>query len=440
MTNQAESDILTQVGPGTPMGGLMREYWLPALKASELKADGDPVRLMLLGEKLIGFRDTSGRVGIMDHRCPHRCASFFFGRNEEDGIRCVYHGWKFDVDGNCLDMANVPPAQDFKHKVKAKAYKAEERNGLIWVYMGAAAKAPPLPAIEATLLPESEINITFAQRECNWLQALEGDIDTSHFSFLHAGSVKMDDLPEGTLGRFQLLNKAPEFHAEDTPWGTMYAAFRPADAGETYWRMAHFLFPCWTMQPNGDMDHQIHARAWVPLDDTHTMFVQINWTGMKRGMSVTKTGAPLPGGGQVFDYLPTSTDWLGRYRLNSNAGNDYLIDRDAQRRDEIYTGITGIYEQDQAITESMGAITDHTFERLAPSDAMVTNTRRRLLNAVKAMKDNATPPPGADDPGICLGARSGHFVAGNEKNWHEAYAEQLSASANPTGQLRQAAE
>jgi phthalate 4,5-dioxygenase oxygenase subunit len=182
MTSRAEGETLTRTGPGTPMGNLMRQYWLPATKSSELVADGDPVRLMILGEKLIAFRDSSGSVGIMDHRCPHRCASLFFGRNEEDGIRCVYHGWKFDVEGNCVDMANVPPSQDFKRKVKAKAYKATERAGLVWVYMGDADNVPELPAIEATLLPEAEVTINFAQRECNWLQALERAISTPPIS------------------------------------------------------------------------------------------------------------------------------------------------------------------------------------------------------------------------------------------------------------------
>jgi len=440
MTSRAEGEILTRTGPGTPMGSLMRQYWLPAAKSEELAADGDPVRLMILGEKLIAFRDSSGRVGIMDHRCPHRCASLFFGRNEEGGIRCVYHGWKYDVEGNCIDMANVPPAQDFKHKAKAKAYKATERAGLVWVYMGDAESVPELPTIEATLLPEAEVTINFAQRECNWLQALEGDIDTSHFSFLHAGSVKMDDLPDGSLGRFQLVNKTPELSADDTPWGTMYTAFRPADPGEIYWRIANFMFPCWTMQPNGDFSHHVHARAWVPMDDTHVMFIQINWSGMQRGLSVTKTGAPIPGGTPLgIEHLPNTTDWLGRYRVARNAGNDYLIDRAAQAGDEIYTGITGIYEQDQAITESMGGIVDHEWEHLAPSDQMITNTRRRLLGAVKEMEKNI-PPPGVRDPEIYLGARSGHFVTADNLDWRQAYASQLDASTNPTGRLRQAAE
>jgi phenylpropionate dioxygenase-like ring-hydroxylating dioxygenase large terminal subunit len=184
------------------MGNLMRQYWLPAAMSSELKADGEPMRLLLLGEKLIAFRDTTGRVGVMDQKCPHRCASLFLGRNEENGIRCVYHGWKFDTQGNCVDMPSVPPERDFKHLVKAKAYKAVERNGLVWVYMGERKEAPPLPQIEATLLPESDVTINFAQRECNWLQALEGDIDTCHFGFLHGGAIDADMLPDDTILRY----------------------------------------------------------------------------------------------------------------------------------------------------------------------------------------------------------------------------------------------
>jgi phthalate 4,5-dioxygenase oxygenase subunit len=216
MTSATESKRLTETGPGTLMGELIRQYWLPALKSSELVADGDPVRLMLLGEKLIAFRDSSGRVGVMDHRCPHRCASLFFGRNEEDGIRCVYHGWKFDVDGNCLDMANVPPHQDFKKKVKAKAYKAAERAGVVWVYMGDAETLPGLPELEAINLPEEELTVTFVQRECNWPQAMEGDIDTSHFSFLHFGSVAPDDLAEAEMARTITTDRAPEYAFTET--------------------------------------------------------------------------------------------------------------------------------------------------------------------------------------------------------------------------------
>src|SRR5271154_5188526 len=259
MSKQKDSDDLLRVGADTVMGEMMRQYWIPAAMSSELDRDGAPMRLMLLGERLIAFRDSSGRVGIMDHRCPHRCASLFLGRNEENGIRCVYHGWKCDAEGNCVDMPNAPPHQDFKHKVKAKAYKVAERNGIVWVYMGARAEAPPLPAIEASMLPEAKLQISFVQRECNWLQALEGDIDTSHFGFLHAGNVQPDDVDPNTMHRYGLLNRTPRYHVKETEWGTMYDAYRPADAGNYFHRFAHFMFPCFALVPDGTFGNMIQA-------------------------------------------------------------------------------------------------------------------------------------------------------------------------------------
>ena len=227
MTTAIEAIELTQTGPGSVMGELMRQYWIPAALSSELASDGSPVRLMLLGEKLIAFRDSSGKVGVMDHRCPHRAASLFLGRNEGGGIRCIYHGWKFDIAGNCLDMPNVTPQQDFKHKVKAKAYPAVERAGLVWVYMGSRAEAPPLPALEILDVPESEIKVHLIQRDCNYLQALEGDIDTSHFGFLHAGSVDPHELADQDPFRHTVTFRAPEYQIADTIWGTQYAGSAP---------------------------------------------------------------------------------------------------------------------------------------------------------------------------------------------------------------------
>jgi phthalate 4,5-dioxygenase len=182
-----EKNDLMHVGPGTLMGKFMREYWLPGLVSTELVADGDPVRFKLLGEHLIAFRDSSGKVGVLDHRCPHRCASLFLGRNEQNGLRCVYHGWKFDTDGNCVDQPNVPVAWQAKQKVRAKAYRVQERGGVVWVYMGESQQSPPpLPQLEILLAPDHEIGVQFVHRSCNYLQSLEGDIDTSHFGFLHA--------------------------------------------------------------------------------------------------------------------------------------------------------------------------------------------------------------------------------------------------------------
>jgi phthalate 4,5-dioxygenase oxygenase subunit len=436
MTRQKDSADLVHVGPGTVMGELMRQYWIPAAMSQELERDGPPMRLVLLGERLIAFRDSAGRVGVMDHRCPHRCASLFLGRNEENGLRCVYHGWKFDAAGNCVDMPNTPPHQDYKHKVRAKAYRVAERNGLVWVYMGAREQAPPLPAIEASLLPESELQIAFVQRECNWLQALEGDIDTSHFGFLHTGNIDPGDVPADSLLRWTVTNRAPEYHVSETDWGTMYCAYRPAEAGQTYWRFANFLFPFWTQTPQGPFD-RVNSRAWVPMDDTHTMFVSLSWRGSPPSMRPLRGGRTVPGSRPGFDYLPNTTDWFGRWRLAGNPGNDWLIDREAQQKGEIYTGIAGIHAQDQAITESMGGITDHDFEHLGPSDRMITQTRRRLLRAVRALKKDGTMPPGVDDPDIMREVRSGDFLTAAGIEWHEAYATQMQKAVRP---LRQAAE
>jgi phenylpropionate dioxygenase-like ring-hydroxylating dioxygenase large terminal subunit len=205
---------------------------------------------MLLGEKLIAFRDSAGRVGVMDHRCAHRCAFLFLGRNEEGGIRCVYHGWKYDVAGNCVDMPSLPPHHDFRRKVRAKAYQVVERCGLIWVYMGVRTEAPPLPALEILDVPSDEIGVSLILRECNYLQALEGDIDTSHFGFLHTGHVDPDDLAEGNALRHTITTRAPEYRVTNTAWGTQYAAYRPAGQALTYWRFGAFLFPFWSPNPH----------------------------------------------------------------------------------------------------------------------------------------------------------------------------------------------
>jgi phenylpropionate dioxygenase-like ring-hydroxylating dioxygenase large terminal subunit len=438
MTTAAESELLTRVGPGTPMGRFMREYWIPAVLSSELVAGAPPTRLMLLGEKLIAFRDTRGRVGILDHRCPHRCASLFLGRNEEEGLRCAYHGWKFDVDGNCLEMPNVPPSKAFPEKVKAKAYPTVERNGLVWAYMGVREQAPPLPCFEAVMLPRDECNLFMAQRECNWLQALEGDIDTSHFSFLHMGSVDPAAADQTNLGRYALLQRAPDYHVADTDWGTMYAAYRPAEPGTTYWRFAHFMFPFWTIPPDGEFTDHVIARAWVPMDDTHTMFVHVSWKKNTPGLRKLKDGSQIPGATIGQKFKPNGTGWLDRWRLAANAENDYLIDRDLQRSAS-YTGIDGIHLQDQAVTESMGGIVDHDWEHLAVSDLMITRTRRRIVTAARAFNEGELAP-GVDYPETYQGARGGDFVGPATVGWLQAYADELRSSKNPTGVLKVAAE
>jgi len=435
MTTATDGVELTRVGPGTVMGQLMREYWIPALMSSELARDGAPLRLMLLGEKLIAFRDSTGRVGVMDHRCPHRCASLFLGRNEDGGLRCIYHGWKFDVTGKCLDMPNVQPQQDFKHKVHATAYRAVERAGLIWVYMGSRAEAPPLPAFEILDVPESEVGSLFIQRNCNYLQALEGDIDTSHFGFLHAGHVDADELGEDDPILHTVATRAPDYHIAETGWGTTYAGYRPASSGRTSWRFGNFLFPFWTQVPNGEFGQHVQIIGWVPLDDEHTMYCVLWW---RRGVSAMnqrdpafKDGAPIGGMGRGNDFLPNTTDWLGRWRLAANASNDWGMDRAAQHDNAIYSGIESIHLQDQAVTESMGPILDHILEHLAPSDLMIARTRRRLLMAARALRDKQTLPPGVDDVEVFRDARGGYFLSGDNTGWQDAYAAQLASATRP---------
>jgi len=253
--------------------------------------------------------------------------------------------------------------------------------------------------------------------------------------FLHEGTVAPDAYPANATQRYALLNRAPDLHVADTAWGTMYAATRPADPGNTYYRLAHFLLPFWTMAPNADFERQVAMRAWVPMDETHTMFLAVSW---KHGFTppVTRNeNRPGADSSSGFKFLPNTSDWHGRWRLAQNAMNDYMIDRVAQREGS-YTGIEGIHLQDQAITESMGAIVDRSFENLAISDLMVTRTRRRLLLAARAHAEQGTVPPCVDQPEICLGAHSGGFVAPARLSWREAYAQELRASANPTGALR----
>jgi len=415
------------------MGEFMRQYWIPAVLSAELPIDGDPMRLLLLGEKLIAFRDSAGRVGVVDQRCPHRCASLFLGRNEQHGIRCVYHGWKFDTAGNCVDMPNVPPEQDFKAKVKAKAYRTAERNGLVWVYMGARQEAPPpLPAFEVALLPGADVTQLFVQRDCNWLQALEGDIDTAHFGFLHMGSVAAEDLDPEDMTRYQVTNRAPQYHVADAPWGTTSAAYRPAEPGRTYWRVANFLFPFWTQVPSGAFATLVSARAWVPMDDEHTMFLHLHWKGTTWAMPVAKRdGGVTLRLTMRLDFLPNDTGWYGRWRLRANEANDWEIDRGAQRAGKSFTGIAGLHLQDQAVTESIGGVGDHEFEHLGPSDRMITLTRRRLLLAARAWHAEQTAPPCVDDSRAYLDARSGFFLSEEGLDWREAYARQVASAVRP---------
>jgi len=262
MLSREDNELLTRVGPGTPMGEYVRRFWIPVALSAELpEPDGDPRRVRLLGQDLVLFRDTKGRVGLIDEHCPHRLASLYFGRNEECGIRCIYHGWKFDVSGACVDMPSEPPTSNFKHKIRATAYPTRERGGLIWGYLGPPETIGDFPAFEWLDLPPSHLYASRWQTECNFVQAMEGEMDTSHVGFLHS---RVDRLAEDKMqltGAFFHEDRAPKFHIERTAYGMVAAGRRDVEGDKSFWRMNQLLLPFYSMIPPVP-GNALLTRAW----------------------------------------------------------------------------------------------------------------------------------------------------------------------------------
>ena len=413
MLSVEENEILTRVGPGTLLGDLMRQYWIPALKSDEVPLpDSPPVRLKLLGEELIGFRTTSGDVGIVANSCPHRGASMFFGRNEEDGLRCVYHGWKFDVTGACVDMPSEPAESNFKSKVRTRAYPTRERNGVIWTYMGPREIAPPLPELEPNVLAGGPVQKFL--RDCSWLQSFEGDMDTTHIGFLHFGHVRAEDVEPKSMDYYTLKIRDPKMMVVDTEFGYTYGNYRPAEEDTTYWRIAQYLYPFYSMPPTGILGERMAVIAIVPVDDAHSMRWQMGGPPGQGAMArrfgvIGPAYAPHP---ELAGYAPETGGFMGKYRLKLNKANDYGIDRERQRTMESWTGIWGIGDQDHAMVESMGDIYDRTREHLATSDLGVIRLRRLLLKHANALRADGTTPPGVDEPEVYK-VRSGGIVLPN---------------------------
>ena len=279
MLTTQETEYLCRVGPGTPMGNLMRRFWHPVLLAKELPGpDCPPLRSRILGEDLVAYRDSNGKVGLLDNNCPHRRASLFFGRNEEAGLRCVYHGWKFDTSGACVDMPSEPAESNFKDKVKIKAYPVKEAGELIWAYMGPPELEPPLPMLEYNSLGADQVSVSKLRYESNYVQVVEGDIDTVHASLLHSRLSALDDAPTATslAGKYSYPDRAPKFFVEDTDGGILIGARRRAEEDSYYWRISRWLFPYFTMIPREP--HGItQGGAMVPIDDENCWFVHIRW-------------------------------------------------------------------------------------------------------------------------------------------------------------------
>jgi phthalate 4,5-dioxygenase oxygenase subunit len=418
MLSQEENERLSQVGPGTQMGSFFRNYWIPACLSEELpERDGAPVRLRLLGEDLIAFRDTTGDIGVIGQNCPHRGASMFFGRNEESGLRCVYHGWKFDTSGQCVDMPNEPPESNFRSKVKALAYPTRERGGIIWVYMGSRVTPPVMPALEWSLLPPEQVSLSMLVQECNWAQAVEGGIDSSHVGFLHGKLGRtFAQIPAGTGRYYSQKDNAPRFEVMDTEYGFVIGARRNAEEDSYYWRISQFLYPFYSMIPPFGTAGNLSGHAWVPMDDHTVMMWEIEWnpsraiTEEERAREYANKGTEGPEG-----MLPPSTGPGGRWHPRLNASNDYMLDYELQKT-SWFSGVPSTQIQDIAIQESMGKIFDRTKEHLGTSDTAIIHFRRRWLAAAAALEDSDTVPPGVDVPDT-FSVRSASMVLPKTESW-----------------------
>lgn len=390
MLRKDVNDLLTQTSPDTPMGEMFRQYWIPALLASELpENDCPPVRVKLLGERLIAFRDSKGRLGLMDEFCAHRGVSLWFGRNEEGGLRCPYHGWKYDYQGNCIEVPSEPEESGFCERIKLRAYPLIQVGDVLWTHMGDKENRPPEPEWEFATVPAEQTFTSKRWQECNWLQAMEGGIDSSHVSFLHSGGLKSDPLFKGAKGnQYNEADKKPIFEVTEADGGLYIGARRNAEEGRFYWRITPWVMPSFTMVPPRG-DHPMHGHFWIPIDDENCWAWSFDYHPT-RALTKDERQAMIDGHGVHNEYVP------GTFRPLQNKDNDYLMDREAQRRGDTYSGVKGIAMQDASLQESMGPIVDRTKENLVSTDNGIIMARHRLRKAVTALRDKGVRPPGVD--------------------------------------------
>lgn len=409
MLTSAQNDMLTRTGPGTSMGALFRRFWMPVLLSRELPGvDGPPVRVSVLGEELVAFRDSTGSVGLVEARCPHRGANLFFGRNEEGGIRCAYHGWKFDVGGRCLEIptmaSDAPTYEPLRARAKIAAYPTREWGDFIWGYLGPVEAMPPLPDMEFALVGPAHRYVSKKLQECNWAQSAEGAVDTAHFSFLHApiGEDAIAKLPPAYAEqvRWMKADGAPRYTVVEHDGGLILAGGRHADAGETYWRIAQYLMPNHSLAPGGAAGQTYHGQTWVPIDDTSCWVFTYSWNP-DRALGEAERAA-FAGGGAIHSEVDE------HYAPLRRRANDYLIDRAAQKH-ENFTGIKGISEQDAAIQDSQGLIHDRTREMLGPTDLGVSRLRVLMLEAARDLAAGKAPKAAMNPSAYRV--RSGLIVA-----------------------------
>jgi len=393
MMTAEDNDLLCRVEGDAPMGQIMRRHWIPACLSEELaEPDGKPVKIRLLGEDLVVFRDSDGRVGVLDEYCPHRRVSLAYARNEECGLRCLYHGWKMDVEGNVVEMASEPPESGFVEKVKMKAYPAREAGGFVWTYMGPRETMPEFepPAFAPT--PETRVSIVKIHVDCNWAQILEGQIDSAHSSSLHSSDMKPAKVDSAKAVDTHWLrpstDKAPRMQVERTSYGFHYAAIRrPITNAAThdYIRRTVYIAPFTALIPPNNAYNV--ATLLAPADDTHTIFHFIAWS---------ESGGIEQEAWRKFNVAQPGIDLDCNFNSIRKRDNDYLQDRNAMKLGD-FTGIRGIPNQDIAMWVTMGPIADRTKEKLGASDLAVVEFRRLMVEAARQMRDGG-PAIGTVDP------------------------------------------
>ena len=379
MLSRQENELITRATPGTPMGELMRRYWIPALLSNEIpEPDCPPVRVRLLGEDLVAIRDSQGRVGLLAEHCSHRGTSLFFGRNQECGLTCIYHGWKYDIEGNVLDTPAEPAGSTLKDKVRHTAYPCHEAAGIVFAYMGPKERTPLFPNYEWTRVPLDHLYVTKSIQDCNYLQGLEGECDSSHLSYLHRAfsEAKRGGGDPDMYGK----DGAPNLEGVETDYGVRMISCRKPGDGLTYLRVSNFVLPCYGFVPTGGLKGNpegftIHAH--VPVDDEHSLRFNIFF---RRNRAVTDAEKRLDD-----EFNPDFT----KVR---NIHNDYLINREEQKR-ETFIGIGKSFViHDSCATESMGPVSDRAKEHLGAGDITVIAVRKRLLQVVRGLDGGAEPP------------------------------------------------
>jgi phenylpropionate dioxygenase-like ring-hydroxylating dioxygenase large terminal subunit len=379
MFSKEDNEALTRVGPATPLGELFRRYWVPALLSEEVSApDCTPVRVRLLGEDLIAFRDSQGRVGLLDEHCSHRRVSLFYGRNEECGLRCVYHGWKYDIEGNVLETPAEPPGSSLKDRVRHTAYPCKEASGIVFAYLGPKDKMPLFPNYDWLTVPPTHVKPFKYRLECNYLQSLEGDCDPSHLTFLHRGN-------PGISSSYDVVPAS--YNVEQTRFGLRYTVNKRSASGKDFIRVTNFVLPFIGCVEIGYADG-FQVIYQTPVDDHHTHRYNLRF----------KKSEPLSD-----EETRKLSEEVGQdYLLIQNKQNDYMIDREKQKHIN-FTGLDGFVTQDACMTESMGSILDRTRERLGVGDSCIVALRIFMLKTVKALQNGVEPP------GLVMNAEENSF-------------------------------